>query len=135
MSKPMKAPVEFTAFMDSFVAELIAMPDEQVLDGSSAQDSHAQGMKIFEAAKKEAGRRRLAAARVQVESRKSRPVADVSETLDIDQVRRFLLNAQNDERFTMAARKLGELSDEDVLRLYRQVRSLQEGEAGSGDKE
>lgn len=126
MTKPMKSADEFQNFLDSFVAELIAMPDDQVLEGKNPEEVRARGLRLLDAAKKEAGRRRMAAAKAQLQARRSPPAAEDAEKLDIAQARQFLMQAQNDPRFTLAARKLGELSDEEVLRLYRQVKSLQE---------
>lgn len=126
MTKPMKSADEFQTFLDSFVAELIAMPDDQILDAKNPGEVRARGLRLLETAKKEAGRRRMAAAKAQLQARKGKPAAQDSEKLDIAQARQFLMQAQNDPSFTLAARKLGELSDEEVLRLYRQMKSLQE---------
>jgi len=126
MTKPMKSADEFQTFLDSFVAELIAMPDDQILDAKNPEEVRARGLRLLEAAKKEAGRRRMAAAKAQLQARKGQPAAQDSEKLDIAQARQFLMQAQNDPRFTLAARKLGELSDEEIIRLYRQVKSLHE---------
>lgn len=126
MTKPMKSADEFQTFLDSFVAELIAMPDDQVLDGKIPEEARARGLRLLEAAKKDAGRRRMAAAKAQLQARRGQPASQDSEKLDIAQARQFLMQAQNDPRFTLAARKLGELSDEEIFRLYHQVKSLQE---------
>lgn len=126
MTNPMKSADEFQTFLDSFVAELIAMPDDQILAAKNPEEVRARGLRLLEAAKKAAGRRRMAAAKAQLQARKGQPAAQDSEKLDIAQARQFLMQAQNDPSFTLAARKLGDLSDEEVLRLYRQVKSLQE---------
>ncbi|MCY1561421.1 hypothetical protein D9M68_986770 [compost metagenome] len=112
--------------MDSFVAELIAMPDEQVLEGKNPEEVLAQGDRLLEAARKEAGRRRLAAAKSAVQARRGQLGTESHEAVDVAFARKALMNAQNDSRFTLAARKLGELPDEEVLRLYQQMLSLQE---------
>lgn len=121
---------EFQNFLDTFVAELITMPDEQILEGKNPAEVRARGLRLLEAAKREAGRRRMGAAKAQLQARRSQPAAEHSEQLDIAQARQFLSQAQNDSRFTLAARKLGELSDEEVLRLYRQVKALQRSRDG-----
>lgn len=126
--KPMKSTNEFETFLATFVEELIAMPDEQVLEGSNPEDVRAHGLRLFEAAKTDVGHRRMAAAKAQLHASRSQHSAQAIEQLDIAQARQFLMQAQNDERFTLAARKLGELSDDEVLSLYRQIKSLQEGE-------
>ena len=127
-TKPMKSTDEFETFLATFVEELIAMPDEQVLEGNNPEDVRARGLRLLEAARTDVGRRRMAAAKAQLHARRSQPTVKAIEQLDIAQARQFLMQAQNDERFTLAARKLGELSDDEVLSLYRQIKSLQEGE-------
>ena len=125
-TKPLKSVDEFQTFLDSFVAELIALPDDQILEGKSPEEVRVRGLRLLDAAKKESGRRRMVAAKAQLQARRGQVAAQDAEKLDIAQARHFLMKAQNDTRFTLAARKLGELSDEEVLRLYRQVKSLQE---------
>lgn len=126
-TKPMKSNNEWETFLTTFVDELIAMPDEYVLEGSNADEVRAHGLGLLEQAKKEAGRRRMAAAKAQLQVLRSQPAAKALEKVDIERARQTLMQAQNDPRFTLAARKLSELSDDEVLRLYRQIQSLQEG--------
>lgn len=127
-TKPMKSNDEFETFLATFVEELIAMPDEQVLEGRNPEEVRARGMGLLEAARKDVGRRRMAAAKAQLQARRGQPAAKAIEQVDIALARQFLAQAQNDPRFTLAARKLGELSDDEALNLYRQVKALQEGE-------
>lgn len=127
-TKPMKSTDEFETFLATFVEELIAMPDEHVLEGSNPDDVRAHGLGLLEQARKDVGRRRMAAAKAQLQARRSQPAAKAVEKVDIALARQTLAQAQNDPRFTLAARKLGELSDDEVLNLYRQIKSLQEGD-------
>jgi hypothetical protein len=127
-TKPMESNDEFQTFLATLVEELIAMPDEQVLEGSNPEEVRARGLKLLEAAREDVGRRRMAAAKAQLQARRTQPAGKAIEQLDIAQARQFLAQAQNDPRYTLAARKLGELSDDEVLSLYRQFKSLQEGE-------
>jgi predicted negative regulator of RcsB-dependent stress response len=124
----MKSTDEFETFLATFVEELIAMPDEQVLEGRNPEEVRARGLGLLEAARKDVGRRRMAAAKAQLQARRGQPAAKAIEQVDIALARQFLAQAQNDPRFTLAARKLGELSDDEALNLYRQVKALQEGE-------
>lgn len=120
----------FDTFMDTMVAELIAMPDEQVLDGLNPGAIQAEGLGLLKAAKATAGQRRLAAAKVGVTSRKELPSEKSPVTVSLDEARRYLARAANDSRYTLAARGLGELSDEEVLRLYNQIKSLESTNGG-----
>jgi len=45
--------------------------------------------------------------------------------ISVQDARAFLHKASNDPRFTLAARGLDEMSDEDALRLYRQIKRLE----------
>lgn len=127
-TKPMKSTDEFETFLATFVEELITMPDEDVLEGSNPDDVRAHGLRLFEQAKKAVGRQRMATAKAQLQARRAQPAAEAVEKVDIALARQTLAQAQNDPRFTLAARKLGELSDDEVLSLYRQIKSLQEGD-------
>jgi len=126
-TKPLQSTDEFKTFLATFVEELIAMPDEHVLEGSNPDDIRAHGLRLLEQARKDAGRRRTAAAKAQLQARRSQPASKAAEEVDIALARQTLAQAQNDPRFTLAARKLGELTDDEVLSLYRQIKSLQEG--------
>ena len=112
--------------MDAFVEELIAIPDEQILEGVSADAEKAAGLKILRSANKAVGQNRLEAAKAGVaassEKHKVAYVANVS----VEEARRYVLEATNDSRFTLAARELNELSDDDVLRIYSQIKSLEQ---------
>ena len=49
------------------------------------------------------------------------------QNVSVADARAFLRIAANDSRYTLAARELGEMSDEDVIRLYQQLLQLQLG--------
>lgn len=50
---------EFDAILDSYLAELVAMSDAEVLDGDDPAVLKAYGLQMLETAKAESGRRRL----------------------------------------------------------------------------
>ncbi|MBP0637992.1 hypothetical protein [Cupriavidus sp. AcVe19-6a] len=120
---------EFDNFIDSLVDELIAMPDDQVLEGLDPTAVQADALRSLQSAKARAGRSRLAAAKAGYASLQKRPVAAPAE-VSAAEARRFIAQAANDGRYTLAARSLGELSDEEVLKLYSRIRSLQAGPHG-----
>jgi len=115
---------EFDIFLDTLVDELIEMPDEQVLLGLNAEAVQAGGLRLLNAAKAAAGRSRLATAKAGYAASKNRTVL-IDSDVSADVARKFIAAARNDERFTLAARNLGELSDAEVLDLYRKLKSLQ----------
>lgn len=114
----------YDAFLDVYLQELAEAPDSEILDGVDAVAEKSFGATLLKAASEEAGRRRLARARVAF-SKESR--SEFTQELGVSAVeaRRFIQTAMNDPRMTLAARKLEELSDEDVLRMYSQIRKLQ----------
>jgi len=120
---------EFKTFIDTLVDELIEMSDQQVLEGLNPAAVQAEGLRLLNVAKAEAGRSRLAAAKAGYAASKKRPALAAVE-VSVEEARRFLAEARNDERFTLAARNLGELSDDEVLDLYRKLKALQSSQDG-----
>nr|WP_315231849.1 hypothetical protein [uncultured Albidiferax sp.] len=130
MTKTPKSVDEFEVFTGTFVDELIAMSDEDVLEGHDAANVQASGLALLQAAKKEAGRRRMAAAKSELENRRQKTADSGVGDINIAHARRFLAEASNDGRFTLAARNLAELSDEEVIRFFQQMKFLQGDDAG-----
>lgn len=128
----MTKPTNFNNFVDVLTQELIDMPDEQVLEGRDVAQLHADAQALLKSARAEAGRRRLAAAKVgvgNVRKQASSPSVLLS-AVSAAEARRFIAEAQNDSRYTLAARKLGEMSDDEVLRLYTQMKRLEDAAKG-----
>ncbi|GJJ00967.1 hypothetical protein RugamoR64_15050 [Duganella rhizosphaerae] len=98
---------DFENFTNTLVDELIAMPDEQILKDCDPAALQAEGLRLLQAAKALAGRTRLAPTSVTPE-----------------EARRFIARIANDDRYTLAARSLGDLSDDEALKLYNKLRSL-----------
>lgn len=115
---------------ESYFQELRTISDEDVLDGEAPSSVKARALEMLKSAKAEAGRRRLANARSQMQNAK---VAgdDFAANVSLEQAKAYIAQVANDQRFTLAARKLGEMPDEEVLRLYQQIRRL-ESENPSG---
>ena len=133
-TKPTEGTSDFNKFMDALVDELIAMPDEQVLEGENADAVRARGLELLQAAKAAAGRRRLDAAKQGVAAIKERKVVANDGEVDVAEARRYLSQAMNDSRYTLAARSLSlaELPDDEILRLYRQAKLLEAGDDEKG---
>ena len=124
----------YNTFLDVYLEELLGAPDTEILEGLEPAAEKAAGLKLFEAAKAEAGRRRLARAREAIAKSLSRDFAS-EVSISPTEARAFVRAAMNDPRFTVAARQLDELSDEDVLRVYAQIKELQSSnEDGSNAK-
>jgi len=132
----MTMPSNFNNFVDALTQELIDMPDEQVLDGRDAAELQARAQMLLKSARAEAGRRRLAAAKASVSALRNKPTISNAQLAAVSaaEARRIIAEAQNDSRYTLAARKLGEMSDDEVLRLYSQMKRLEDvGDKGRGE--
>lgn len=121
MSHP-KQTQERDAFLKTLMEELLSMPDIEVLDGDDPAALRKENMTMVAKAKAAAGRRRLTAGRSGFVAGQSlvRPAQDVS----VAMARAAIESAMNDDQYTLAARSLGEMSDEDILRLYHQMERL-----------
>lgn len=127
---------DFDRFLDSYLEELMALPDAEVLAGDDPEAWKKYGQQLLEAGQAEAGRRRLQTAKQRLASRQAagahrQPVFQVS----IQEVRAYLRKASNDPRFTLAARGLEEMSDEDALHLYQQIQRLERADEDSGSEQ
>jgi hypothetical protein len=133
----MTKPSNFNNFVDVLTQELIDMPDEQVLEGKDVALLQASAQALLTSARTEAGQRRLAAAKAGAQALQNRPSTSNAQVLGVSaaEARRFIAEAQNDSRYTLAARKLGEMSDEEVLRLYSQMKRLEDAGNGGRDDE
>lgn len=116
---------ELENFIGILLDELISMPDEQLLADVDPAAAQAEGMRLLQAAKAQAGRARLAAAKAGLAALSTRPSVS-SVVVSIEEARRFIAHATNDGRYTLAARSLGEMPDDEVLRLYRNLKTLEQ---------
>lgn len=135
-------PDPMEVLMDTYLTELLEMTDEQVLEGKEPAAVQADGLQLLNAAKAEAGRRRLAAARLKLQAQKvARDDSGRKPTVQItaEEARAALFRAvaANDGRYTLAARQLDEMADEDVIRAYLQLQQLEglSKSSGKGDGE
>lgn len=98
------------------------MPDKDVLAGEPPEAVRARGQDRLARATQEAARRRMAAARIRavhVNASRAKPVS-------VQEARDYLARAAQDRNYTLAARQLEEMPEADILRLYEQLRELEE---------
>lgn len=115
---------DLSAFLDSHIEELLNMSAADLLEGEDIHALRSEKLSLLSAAKGEAGRRRLAAAKAGVALKSAASETKDSGAIDIHKARAFIQAAMNDASYTLAARKLDEMSDEDVLRMYQQLQQL-----------
>jgi 2-methylcitrate dehydratase PrpD len=127
-----KATHGFENLLGALVSELIEMPDEQALEGVAPAIAQAEGLRLLQAAKVQAGKARLAAAKAGRAAVQAPPVT-VAQSANVtpDEARRFIGQTANDGRYALAARSLRDMPDDEVLRLYVKLRSLQSDPHGA----
>ena len=114
---------ELAMFLRMQIEELLEMPDEDILDGANPETLKSENLAMITAAKAEAGRRRMAAARAGMAVRNASAFSTMPQ-VSVAEARAFLEAAINDSHYTLAARSLGEMSNDDILRLYHQLHQL-----------
>ena len=127
MTKAKRTAVEqLKSLIDAYLRDLQEMPDDVVLDACGAADEHSRIFRdIVKAATEQAGKRRLIEARRALD-KEVQLVEAAQEAVDLAEARRYLSEAANDHRITLAARDLREIPDEEVRRLYLQLKRLEE---------
>lgn len=124
MTTSQKPQPSLELLMDSLLDELVAMTDEQVLDGADPAAIQSKGLAMLSAAKQEAGRRRLAAAKADVALSRIERRAEDPTLVSATEARTFLQEASNSRLYTLAARGLEEIPDDDAISIYRRVLRL-----------
>lgn len=115
---------EQDSFLKTLAEELLAMPESEILEGEDVAALQKEKESMIAMAKLSAGRRRLAAGRLGYEASQQGSKVQQDE-VSIAMARQVIEAAMNDSQFTLAARSLGEMSDEDIRRIYRQITQLQ----------
>lgn len=119
-----------SSFLESYMYELISMSDDEVLEGQDVDAVNERAAAQIAAASRDAGRKRLAAARARAQQRDDVPSTQASDSLE--EIRAYIRQAANDGLVTLAARQLSDMSEADTRRLYSQLKQLREGQ---GDDE
>jgi hypothetical protein len=114
-----------------YFLELREMSDEEVLDGEDRKTVRERAKARLDRASAEVGRRRLAAARADYTASRQVPARRPPPEVTVAQARAHIARVANSREhlYTLAARKLEEMSDEDLLRLYCQIIELEEANA------
>ncbi|MGG1950260.1 hypothetical protein [Ralstonia solanacearum] len=116
---------EFSStFIESYMYELMAMSDDEMLAGQDAAEVKQRATARIAAASRDAGRMRLAAAKARAHQRQEVASSQSQPSASLEDVRAYIRQAANDGRVTLAARQLSEMSDADARRLYAQLKQL-----------
>jgi hypothetical protein len=117
-------------FLDALVEELRTMSDTDALEGENAESLVKLGESLLKNAREEAGKLRMADAKRKLSVASNNSMH--SATCTAADARRYLASLP---KLTLAARGLNELSDEDVLDLFRQAKSLEDAPPPTHPKE
>ena len=121
MSTRSRYEIQLEQLLDAWFEELQRMPAQEVLAGESPAAVRARADARFARATHEAGRRRLVAARANAAVDRARSPIAVS----IEEARAYIARIIQDTNYTLAARQLEEMPEEEILRLYEQLRELE----------
>ena len=99
--------------------------DKEVLAGEAVSAIEARAKQRLLKAKTEAGRRRLENGRAGAGPATGVAVSGINSSVSIAEARCYVDQAVRDSRYTLAARQLSDMSEEDVLRLYQHLKELE----------
>jgi len=121
MSTKSRYEIQLEQLLDAWFEELQRMPADEVLAGESPTAVRARADARLARATQEAGRRRLIAARANAALDRARKPLAVS----IEEARAYIARIILNTDYTLAARQLEEMPEEEILRLYEQLRELE----------
>ena len=121
MSTRSRYEIQLEQLLDAWFEELQRMPAQEVLAGESPVAVRARADARLARATQEAGRRRLVAARANAAADRARSPITVS----IEEARAYIARIIQDTNYTLAARQLEEMPEEEILLLYDQLRELE----------
>jgi len=122
MSIKSRYDIQLDQLLDAWFEELRQMPGHEVLAGESPAAVRTRADSRLARATQEAGRRRLVAARANAALDRARSPIAVS----IEEARAYIARIIQDTNYTLAARQLEEMPEEEILRLYEQLRELED---------
>jgi hypothetical protein len=118
-----KKPESANTFFASMLEELMAMPDDEVLEGEEPKKVLARRDAALQAAKKAAGQKRMAAAKTQLAAHKIEEGA--GQPIDAKRAREYISQVANDPRYTLAARNATGLTGEEAVALYLRIKAME----------
>ena len=131
MSFKSRHEIQLDQLLEACFEELRQMPDREVLAGETPVEVRARAESRLARATQEAGRRRLMAARAEI-ARPRAPSAVVRVAVSLVEARAYIARIIQDTHYTLAARQLEEMPEPEVLRLYEQLRELEDQNSSPG---
>jgi uncharacterized protein with von Willebrand factor type A (vWA) domain len=118
-----------SSFLESYMYELMSMSDDEILEGQDVNAINERADARIAVACREAGRKRLAAAKARFQNQDNAVAAQ--SLVSLEEIKAYLRGAANDDRVTLAARQLSDMSEADVRRLYSQLAQLREDQGNN----
>lgn len=125
MSNKSPYEIQLDQLLDACFDELRQMPDREVLASEPAGDVRARADARLARATQEAGRRRFIAARAKAALERGQ-AAVVTSPVSVLEARAYIARIVQNTNYTLAARQLEEMPETEVLRLYEQLRELED---------
>jgi|ERR1700733_4620449 len=122
---------QLNALWDAVLEDLNSMSERDALDGEDPAQISVRSRKRLERVVVEAGRRRMAAAKHTLNCL-ARVSPSTYRVPSLPEAREYITKIIRNSRYTLAARQLEELSEEEILRLYRQLQELEAENSKSG---
>jgi hypothetical protein len=124
MTAPNKPQDDLETLLDAFLEELMSMTVQEVLDGEDPAAVQARGLAMLSKAKQEAARGRLAAAKAGLAIANADQHSTGNKAMSGAEAKAFLREAANSNKYTLAARKLEEMSDEAAIMVCQKLLRL-----------
>ena len=115
---------QLNQLLEACFQELQEMPDKDVLAGEPVSAVRNRALARIGNAIQEAGRRRMAAGQTEARGR-AVASASLQREVSLSDARAYISCVANDARYTLAARKLEDMNEEEVFQLYEQIRELE----------
>ena len=131
MSSKSRYEIQLDQLLEACFEELRQMPDREVLAGETPVAVRVRAEARLARATQEAGRRRLIAARAEVAGPRA-PSTIARVAVSLVEARAYITRIIQDTNYTLAARQLEEMPESEVLRLYEQLRELEDQNSSPG---
>ena len=123
MSKQRSHKDDLDQLLTHVLEELQATPDQEILGSESEEAVKQRALSRLQRARSAAGSQRLADAKRLLTTK---PSSSPAATESADVARAYIRKISNDGRYTLAARQLEEMTDDDILSLYAQLQELEQ---------
>jgi hypothetical protein len=123
MSAETRYEEQLNCLLEAYFQEMQAMSDKEILAGEAASAVRGRALARIERAAQEAGRRRMAAGKAGRQATSAGTVA--RRDLSLSDARAYIARVANDAQYTLAARQLDDMSEDEIFQLYEHILELE----------